>query len=61
MKSVKEENSSTVSIFAHPEVCSQLTSEDFFIIENLEESLGKQLTIRADNSYHIEQYEIFIN
>ena len=61
MKSVKEESSSKVSIFAHPEVCSQLTSEDFFIIENLEESLGKQLTIRADNSYHIEQYEIFVN
>jgi ribonuclease G len=58
-KTMKEDRAKKVSIFAHPEVCSQLTREDFVIIENLEERLGKQLVIRADNSYHIEQYEIF--
>ena len=58
-KTLRDLEASTISIFAHPEVCSQLTSQDFVIIESLEESLGKQLSIRADNSYHIEQYEIF--
>ena len=59
MKTAKDSDSRKVSIFAHPEVCSQLTSEEFFMVETLEETLGKQLSIRADNSYHIEQYEIF--
>lgn len=59
-KSMKKAKSPKVSVFAHPEVSAQLTSEDFEVIEHLEETLGKQLLIRADNSYHIEQYEIFI-
>lgn len=60
-KAMKKNKGPKVSVFAHPEVSAQLTSEDFEVIESLEESLGKQLVIRADNSYHIEQYEIFIN
>ena len=58
-KAMKKAKGPKVSVFAHPEVSAQLTSEDFEIIESLEETLGKQLAIRADNSYHIEQYEIF--
>lgn len=58
-KTVKRSKSSEISVFAHPEVSAQLTSEDFEIIESIEESHGVQLMIRADNSYHIEQYEIF--
>jgi ribonuclease G len=58
-KSMKKAKGPTVSVFAHPEVSAQLTGADFEVIEMLEESLGKQLIIRADNSYHIEQYEIF--
>ena len=60
-KSMKKAKGNKISVFAHPEVSAQLTSEDFEVIESLEENLGKQLVIRADNSYHIEQYEIFIN
>jgi ribonuclease G len=60
-KTMKMSKGSKVSVFSHPEVSARLTSEDFEIIETLEESLGKQLIIRADNSYHIEQYEIFMN
>ena len=58
-KAVKRSKSAKVSVFAHPEVSAQLTSEDFEIIEAIEENFGTQLAIRADNSYHIEQYEIF--
>ncbi len=58
-KSVRRSKASKVSVFAHPEVSAQLTSEDFEIIEAIEEKHGAQLAIRADNSYHIEQYEIF--
>ena len=58
-KTMKKSKGPKVSVFAHPEVSAQLTSEEFVLIETLEESSGKQLVIRADNSYHIEQYEIF--
>lgn len=60
-KGMKKAKNKKISIYAHPEVSAQLTSEDFSIIEALEEKHGKQLIIRADNSYHIEQYEIFLN
>ena len=46
-------------IFAHPEVSAKLCGEDFDIIETLEERFGKSLIIRAENNYHVEQYEIF--
>jgi ribonuclease G len=59
-KSMKKTSGNSISVYTHPEVSAQLTGEDFEIIETIEESLGKQLVIRADNSYHIEQYEIFI-
>lgn len=58
-KAMRRSKGSRISIFAHPEVSAQLTSEDFEVIESLEEAHSKQLQIRADNSYHIEQYEIF--
>ena len=48
-----------VFIYAHPEVASTLTSEDFDLIETLEEAHGKSIQIRSENNYHIEQYEIF--
>ena len=60
-KGMKKSKGPKISVFAHPEVSAQLTGEDFSIIESLEELHGKQLIIRADNSYHIEQYEIFLN
>lgn len=48
-----------VSIYAHPEVTATLTGEDFDLIDTLEEAHGKTIQIRSENSYHIEQYEIF--
>ncbi len=58
-KAMKKSNGPKVSVFAHPEVSAKLTSDDFEVIESLEELFSKNLVIRADNSYHIEQYEIF--
>lgn len=58
-KVLKKSKSSRVSIFAHPEVTARLCGDDLDLIETLEEAFGKTLQIRSENSYHIEQYEIF--
>jgi ribonuclease G len=60
MKAVKKPGvSNRVSVFAHPEVCARLASEEFGVIDFIEEHFSKALSIRADNNYHVEQYEIF--
>lgn len=61
VKVMKKRKNRSVSVFTHPEVSAQLTDEDFEMLESLEETYGMSLIIRADNSYHIEQYEIFTN
>lgn len=60
-KVLNKSKGSKVFIYAHPEVTARLCGEDLDIIENLEEAFGKSLLIRSENSYHIEQYEIFPN
>ena len=60
-KAVKRSKGSKISVFAHPEVSAVLSGDDFEIIEMIEESFEKQLVIRADNSYHTEQYEIYVH
>ena len=59
MKVIKKGSAGKVFIYAHPEVTARLCSEDIDMIETLEETFGKQLVIRSENNYHIEQYEIF--
>jgi ribonuclease G len=58
-KVMKKSAASKITIFAHPEVSAKLSSEDFGIIEVLEETYNKTLIVRADNNYHAEQYEIY--
>lgn len=58
-KVIKKTTASKITIFAHPEVSAKLSSEDFGIIEVLEETYNKTLLVRADNNYHAEQYEIY--
>lgn len=48
-----------VFIYAHPEVTAALADNDLNMIEQIEDKWGKSLQIRSENSYHIEQYEIF--
>ena len=59
IKSIKGSKGTKVFIYAHPEVTAKLCGEDLDIIETLEEQHKKSLIIRSENSYHIEQYEIF--
>jgi ribonuclease G len=58
-KVARKSDGNKISIFAHPEVAAELTSEDLGMIETIEENFSKSLLIRAENNYHIEQYEIF--
>ncbi len=57
-KVLKKTPSNKISVFAHPEVSAMLTT-DLGILEMIEDSFDKDVTIRADNNYHIEQYEIY--
>jgi ribonuclease G len=59
-KTLKRSTAQKITVFAHPEVCASLSSEDFGLIESMEETFQKTLLIRADNNYHIEQYEIYV-
>ena len=56
---MKKTTAAKITIFAHPEVSAKLSSENFGIIEMLEETYNKTLLVRADNNYHSEQYEIY--
>lgn len=58
-KVLKKTTASKITVFAHPEVSAKLSSEDFGIIEVLEENFNKTILVRADNNYHSEQYEIY--
>lgn len=59
VKIVKKSQATKVSIFAHPEVSASLSTDDLGVIDMIEEQYQKNLVIRAENNYHIEQYEIF--
>jgi ribonuclease G len=59
IKTLSKTTSRKVFIYAHPEVTNRLCSEDIGVIEDLEEAYGKSLIIRSENSYHVEQYEIY--
>lgn len=58
-KVLRRTTANKITIFAHPEVCATLTSENFGVIDMLEEGHNKTLLVRADNNYHAEQYEIY--
>lgn len=58
-KVAKKTLSHRISIFSHPEVSARLTGEDMGMIEMIEELYSKNIIVRSENSYHIEQYEIF--
>lgn len=59
LKIVKKCKGQKVFVYAHPEVSALLCSEEFDIIDRMEELYSKNLVIRAENNYHIEQYEIY--
>jgi len=58
VKVIKKSDSKKIYIYAHPEVSDRLCGEDLNVIETFEQSHDKTLIIRAENNYHIEQYDI---
>ncbi len=48
-----------VHVYAHPEVTAQLAESDLDMMETLENQFSQDIIIRSENSYHVEQYEIF--
>ena len=59
VKVIKQSPREKINIYAHPEVTAKLCGSDSHLIDSLEETYGKSFLIRSENSYHIEQYEIF--
>lgn len=59
MKLISKQDGDLIYVYAHPEVSAQLCGEDLDIIELVEGQFNKSLIIRAENNYHIEQYEIY--
>lgn len=58
-KILKKTAAGKVLVYAHPEVAARLSGDDLDAVEMLEKTTGKTLIMRSENSYHIEQYEIF--
>lgn len=59
IKVVKKTKGQKIYVYAHPEVSAQLSGKELDIIETLEEQYSKTFIIRAENNYHIEQYDIY--
>ena len=59
IKVIKQSPREKINIYAHPEVTAKLCGEDIDLMDSLEETYKKSFLIRSENSYHIEQYEIF--
>ena len=59
IKVIKKTSADKIDIYAHPEVTAELCSDGTSLMDALEESYGRSFFVRSENSYHIEQYEIF--
>ena len=57
-KMAQKYSSKKILLYAHPEVSAKLCSDDTDIIELIEQQCGKTIAIRAENNYHLEQYEL---
>lgn len=60
-KMAKKTDASKISVFAHPEVSSYLSNKDTMMLESIEEEFSKVIVVRADNNYHIEQYDVYVH
>jgi ribonuclease G len=59
LKIVKKTKSSKIFVYAHPEVSALLCGEEMDIIDSIEELYAKNVVTRAENNYHVEQFEIY--
>lgn len=58
LKRNKREKGLAVRVIMHPTILARLKNEDANLLEELEESYGKDLSFRADSSIHIEQFKV---
>jgi ribonuclease G len=56
---VKEAESTFIHV--HPEVADWLYNEEREMLEETEKSLGRPISIKAEESFHIEQFEVVSN
>jgi ribonuclease G len=59
IKTIKKSKGNKITVYAHPEVSARLCNEDMNAIDMIEETYSKTVSVRAENNYHIEQYEIY--
>ena len=57
-KMAKKYPTKKIFLYAHPEVSAKLCSDDTDIIGLIEKQCDKTIVIRAENNYHLEQYEL---
>ncbi len=55
----KRMKGANVSLNVHPQVASMILKEDAVTIHNLEDAIGKGITIVPSKDLHLEKYEIF--
>jgi ribonuclease G len=48
-----------ITLKVHPDVAELLLGEEHGMVDSLERSLGKRITILPDRRFHVEQYEIY--
>ncbi|NVM21102.1 MAG: Rne/Rng family ribonuclease [Desulfobacterales bacterium] len=48
-----------ITLKVHPDVAGLLLGEEGYMVESLERSLSKQIIIRPDPQFHLEQYEMY--
>jgi len=54
----KHHSSTNITLTVHPRIADMLLKEEETVISELEENIGKRLSIVANNKLHIEKYEI---
>ncbi len=63
LRAIKKESVSTteesIVVLVHPDVISFLYDEERFAIEELEKQFHKKIIIKADSSYHHEEFNIY--
>ncbi len=49
----------TFEVHVHPDIADWLYDEEREMLEGTEEKLGRRIVIKTEESFHIEQFEVF--
>jgi len=58
-KEALSNNLKTIVVFANPKVCDEIEGPENKHIKRIEEKFSKKILIKRDESFHIEQFEVF--